>query len=532
MRKESWTAVQNDNLSLKEIISYIPDHLYDYYEKTGLEEIKDSILKCSSGDKGCRETVMELIRMYLERIPEAERYNLLPCFNPDLLNPYFRFEILLYMKEKAEEGCGFLSLYDEYFSKNFFVEEVLEIGAEDINTIFKAENYLPEIEDLNAILSRIVFAQALGLGVIDSLNYEKGVEEIQIGMSGKNFSGYDYKNVLSGRETESGKCFEGVYLMCRGRLLKLNFLSFGSESEMKRVIRNLIADCGCGELTPVNPMIVTESCDGRRITVSCPPATEGYSALIRKFDVGSLICLEKLYPELRNAVEIRKLLGFIVKSGCHIAITGDMASGKTTLFRALLEQVPAGNSIRIIESESFELNARAYLQDRNILTMRVSKTTPVNEVLAFARKTTGRVFGIGEVNSPDVASLAVDLSKIAGQLIFSAHYQSTEEMVSDFVNAKLCVGGYSDERLALSDALGAVCFDIHLGITRGIRYPEYINEVVREPGGYRVKEIYKFDDKVFFVEKPSDKTMLKAKKIMKSEEYRGFTDFLTAGAKG
>ena len=155
-----------------------------------------------------------------------------------------------------------------------------------------------------------------------------------------------------------------------------------------------------------------------------------------------------------------------------------MEAGKTTLFRAALKEVKKEQNIRVIESGSFELNLRKYMNTWDVLALRVTEETPEQEVLSFVRKTTGHVFAVGEVNSLDMANLTINLSKIAQQVMFSAHYITTEEMVADFKNAKLCVGRYSNEKLAEMDAVKSLGFDVHIRSVDGRRYIQYINEVV------------------------------------------------------
>ena len=169
------------------------------------------------------------------------------------------------------------------------------------------------------------------------------------------------------------------------------------------------------------------------------------------------------------------------------------------------------------------------------MTMRVSERTPAEEVLAFARKTTGQIFAIGEINSAAVAAMAMDLSKIASQLIFSAHYITTEHMVADFVNAKLCLGGYSEENLAELDVIRCLGFDIHLRTKNGRRYVQYINEIIpnkREEGrnekSYEIRTLYQYDEEQEtgkLVNKPGEISYEKAQQVLDKEEYLEFFRF-------
>ena len=226
------------------------------------------------------------------------------------------------------------------------------------------------------------------------------------------------------------------------------------------------------------------------------------------------------------------ILRQLVRSGRNIAITGEMASGKTTLFRACLAEVKPDRNIRVIEAESFELNVRGFLPKANSVTMRVTENTPAEEILAFARKTTGQVFAIGEINSAAMAAMAMDLSKIASQILFSAHYITTEHMIADFVNAKLGVGGYSEELLAEADVVRCLGFDVHLRAKHGRRYVQYINEVLPAETGeiqsqrtYMIRQIYRYDEeqeKGELINPPSDIAYERAKQFLETGEYLEF----------
>ena len=156
-------------------------------------------------------------------------------------------------------------------------------------------------------------------------------------------------------------------------------------------------------------------------------------------------------------------------------------------------------------------------------------------MLAFARKTTGQIFAIGEINSAAVAAMAMDLSKIASQMFFSAHYITTEHMIADFVNAKLCIGGYSEESLAELDVVRCLGFDVHLRNKEGRRYVQYINEIVpvarnssKKGKTYEIRQIYHYDsnkEEGVLLNSPGEISYEKAKQLLGKEEYLEFFRF-------
>ena len=498
--------------------------------------ISAGIRSCCSGNYGAKELVKELIRSYLineVKLTEETIQKFLPTRTPECLSSRQMFELLIY-KQDCEGDEGFLKLWRK--SGWNAEQENITITDEMVQKLY--QDVMGEItfSDAVMVLSQLLFADTVGLGVIDTMNQQKGcIEEIQAGMNGLVEKGYNYReNVI---EKKKGIFYsrDGVHALVGGKTVWLQFLSFGTAEELQRVLKNLIKDSKAGELTRQHPMIVVDTADGRRVSVSRPPATDTWVGLIRKFDTVTKTTLDSLYMNEPDGIRLAELLRLIVRSGRNIAITGEMASGKTTLFRACLRETRKDRNLRIIEADSFELNVRNFLPERNCVTMRVSDEMSPEEVLAFARKTTGQIFAVGEISSAVVSVMMMDLAKIATQLFFSAHYVSTEQMIMDFINAKLCVGGYTEERLAEMDVIRSLGFDIHLQNRNGKRCIRYINEIVAEKSNstknrcYRINPIYRWDEEMqkgFFCGEFSEETVLRAKEVMTAGEFLGFMTFL------
>ena len=495
--------------------------------------VSGCIRTCCSGNFGARDTVKEIIREYLIhslKLSERMLEKLIPFQNPEQMSGWQLSETLIYYMDKQGADRGFGVLCEKY---GWGIRQNLIETKQVYETYMDVDPKLSYMDRIN-ILTQLVFAKVAGLGVIDTLNQQKGyVEEIQLGMNGRSEQGYDYKEEMSGQRRKNTMSRDGVHILVRGKTIWLSYLSFGTEEELQRVLRNLIKESSAGELTKNHPMIVVDTVDGRRISVSRPPMTDAWVGLIRKFDTVSEVSLEKLYRGYPEEGILPELLRQLVRSGRNIAITGEMASGKTTLFRACLAETREDRNIRVIEADSFEMNVREFMPRANSMTMRISEKTPAEEVLAFARKTTGQIFAVGEINSLAVAAMAMDLSKISSQLMFSAHYVTTEHMVADFVNAKLCIGGYSEEILAQQDVIRCLGFDVHLINRRGKRYVQYINEISPKKQGYEIQRIYEFDEEKgqgVLCNPPGNITFERARQELDQEEYRGFCDFFAKWA--
>ncbi len=436
--------------------------------------VTKSIRECCSGAKGAREVCCEVIYDFLKFELMLTDEEVSRC--TDLEDPVTMLYMLIMRLDKEKENYGFSILWDRFFKNR--VKERREITVSDMREAFKVYGADITTDERMKLLSELLYIYTAGLGAIDILNWQKGcIEEIQLGLSGKGESIYDYRDELQGIIQEGKKApssKDSVHILVEGRPYRLSFITFGTEDEVIRILRNLIKNSVSPELTRKNPMIVTEAPDGRRISVSRPPFTDSWAGLIRKFDNVQRTAIEELICD-EKAV---KVLNEIALSDGNVAITGEMATGKTTLLRAMLLKTGEQKSIRVIESESFELNVREYLPDANSLTLRINDECTEDATLAFSKKTTGQVFVVGEVCSPEMANMVINISKTASKVLFTAHYRKTDDMIADFASARINAGHFSDEKAAYAEALRTVKYDVHLASRGGVRFVEYINEVV------------------------------------------------------
>ena len=527
--------------------------------------ILKSIRMCCSGDVGAREAMKELARTYLSRVRGIDEKNILlvvPFHNPKAMSARQLFEAMLYKLDGGED-LGFAKLRDEYGWGITFSEDCC-ITEEDVRATWDSLRLRFSFAEQLNVLAQMVYADCYGLSVLDSLNQQKmSIEEIQGGMSGLPEEAYQYKNEIIGakqQKTEYSK--DSIHIVVRGNTVRLSFLSFETKEELRRVIQNLMRSSNAGELTIAAPILRFDTSDGRRITVGRPPAVETWCVLIRKFDAALETNLYEWCSEMKRYTTVADTIKWLVKAGAKIAFTGEMLAGKTTVLRAALSETDVNKTIRTIEGGSFELDLRRFLPGRNTLAFRVTSAVTEEDVLAIVRSTSGQIFSIGEVNSARMANITMECSKFSEQVFFTAQYVSSEDMVAAFTDAKLCVGGYSNEKLAEMDAVSALGFDIHVAKQDGVRYVPYINEIVpvygcesdydtetiseknatvklaagirevrKQLGKIRTYEVrpilsYDIEDGVLYLHNPpSIHSMKKAKAYMKQEQYQLFVNF-------
>jgi len=466
-------------------------------KKEQIQTIALNIRKSCSGDLGARELTKEVIRDKIEQVITEKNLENYILFD-EFATPWTMFEAIVYrvnhpitlenqfkFKEARtnplQQGKKVVLREDLGSIKAFFnaFPNALSISEKELRQYYDSHDLQLDYSDKIRILTQMVFASIYGLGVIDTLNYQQDtIEEIHIGMAGVLNQSYDYRSLMRGKTEQLGNhAKDKVHVVVNGRTIALKFLSFTDNHELKRVIRNLIKDASAGDLTEANPKIITDTIDGRRITVARPPFQDSWGGLIRKFGTVSVVNLEGFDPDC----EINPIVRLFARSGANIGVTGGMEVGKTTLLRTLLRETEPDKNIRVIERDSFELNVRSYLPGRNASSYKIDDHSTEEEVSAFVRKTTGHIFSVGEVNSLETANILCNIAKVVPQVFWTSHHNKTEEMVADFKNAKLA-HGFSSERLAELEAAQIINLNIRLARIDGVPRIVGIDEVIPEIG--------------------------------------------------
>ena len=181
---------------------------------------------------------------------------------------------------------------------------------------------------------------------------------------------------------------DSIWIMFHGKSIRLAFLSFGSEAELKRVCQNIYKYNNPGQLSDTNGYKINEMKDGSRVVVVRPSMSETWAFFVRKFDV-KRATLEQivLYPGKEDTID---LLKFLVKGARIISLTGEQGCGKTTMLMAMIENIYETMNLRITET-AFELHLRKIYPTRNIVSMRETDTIAGQECLDVQKKTDGSV---------------------------------------------------------------------------------------------------------------------------------------------
>ncbi|MBR2408243.1 MAG: Flp pilus assembly complex ATPase component TadA [Lachnospiraceae bacterium] len=495
-----------------------------------IQQLRNAMRACVYGAGGEKQYVKHYIMQELTalHLTLKERHALLPVDTPERLTAAQKFDILLYRYGKQYGKNGLMELCERWKLPGQIEREdgtYFEITAEDISRIYREESFLLTGEEQTELICDMVY-ECFGHGVIDRLR-DFRIEGISGGVSGlpEQFFRYEAETAeaLTGNHS-----YDSIFVMLRGTTVRLSFLSFGSEQELRRVTKSLLRFEAPGELTYYHPYMVNDMKDGSRVFACRPPFSESWAFFIRKFD-----SMEEKRPEELlvgvGANTVTEAMKYFVRGGLHIAITGAQGSGKTTLLKALVRYINPKYNLRIEESV-FELWMRREFPNRNILTFRETESVDSTEGLDAFRKTDGNCLMMGEVGSIRSAALIIELSQVSEQQLFTHHAMTTDKLLGYFRNALLRTGAYSDERLATEQVREAI--DIHVLCEKDIngqRYVKEIAEIVPESeGGVRV--LYRYHDGCYKAEqKPTSKLLERMIERVGKKEEKNLCNFFGGG---
>ncbi len=454
-------------------------------------ELKKALKGCTYGDVNDKKYVKELIYDLLAKeygVTEINVSKAIPFDIPSLLTAQDKFDIILYMYKQEfgyEALTEIMKKYD--LAKLKYVAGEAKpsyvITEEEISDIFEKENFVLSFQDkLNVVVQRI-YQHYKGYSTIDEIR-DMNIDGISGGVSGlpESFlsqvvqADSDYLGQVL--EHKVPRACDSIWIMFQGKSIRLAFLSFGTEAELKRVCQNIYKYNNPGQLSDTNGYKINEMKDGSRVVVVRPSMSETWAFFVRKFDV-KRSTLEQWFKNEPGADESIELLKYLVKGARITSITGEQGCGKTTLLMGMIENIYETMNLRITET-AFELHLRRIYPTRNILSMRETETISGQDCLDVQKKTDGSVNIIGEVATDPVASWMIQSAQVASKFtLFTHHAKTFPDLVTALRNSMLRAGVFKDERTAEEQVVSVLNFDIHLAKNfRGKRYVERVTECI------------------------------------------------------
>ena len=453
-------------------------------------ELKKALKGCTYGDVNDKKYVKELIYDLLAKEYGVDEINISTAIqfdSPSLLTAQDKFDILLYIYKK-EFGYEALSEIIKKYNLDEFkyvqgeAKPCYVITEEEIESIYEKEKIdLTFSDKLNIVVQRI-YQHYKGYSSIDEIR-DMNIDGVSGGVSGLPESfisqvaqtdGSDYLTQI--QEHKVQRACDSIWIMFHGKSIRLAFLSFGSEAELKRVCQNIYKYNNPGQLSDTNGYKINEMKDGSRVVVVRPSMSETWAFFVRKFDV-KRATVEQWTGDTAGKEEAIDLLKFLVKGARITSITGEQGCGKTTLLMGMIENIYETKNLRITET-AFELHLRKVYPTRNILSMRETDTIPGQEILDVQKKTDGSVNIIGEVATDPVASWMIQSAQVASKFtLFTHHAKTFPDLVTALRNSMLRAGVFKSEKIAEEQVVQVLNFDVHLSKDfRGKRYIERVTE--------------------------------------------------------
>lgn len=302
-------------------------------------ELKKALKGCTYGDVNDKRYVKTLIYDLLLQEYGVNEINIskaIPFDTPSLLIPQDKFDILLYTYQKEFKYEALTQLIKKYdLAKLKFVQGESKpcyvITGEEISDIFEKENILLSFQDkLNVVVQRI-YQHYKGYSSIDEVR-DMNIDGVSGGVSGlpESFLSQvaqtdgDYLSQILDKRVP--RACDSIWIMFQGKSIRLEFLSFGTESELKRVCQNIYKYNNPGQLSDTNGYKINEMKDGSRVVVVRPSMSETWAFFVRKFDV-KRATLEQIItvPGKKEAID---LLKFLVKGARIISLTGEQGCRK------------------------------------------------------------------------------------------------------------------------------------------------------------------------------------------------------------
>ena len=364
-------------------------------------ELKKALKGCTYGDVNDKKYVKELIYDLLSKEYGANETNISKAISfdiPSLLTAQDKFDILIYIYKLQFGYEALTELIKKYnlASLKYVAGEAKPcyvITAEEIDDIFEKENIELTYDDkLNIVVQRI-YQSYKGYSSIDEIR-DMNIDGVSGGVSGlpESFLSQvaqtdgDYLDQIL--ENKVPRACDSIWIFFQGKSIRLAFLSFGTESELKRVCQNIYKYNNPGQLSDSNGYKINEMKDGSRVVVVRPSMSETWAFFVRKFDV-KRATLEQIIT-CGGKDKAIDLLKYLVKGARIISLTGEQGCGKTTMLMAMIENIYETMNIRVQET-AFELHLRKIYPTRNILSFRETETVSGQEGLDVQKKTDGSV---------------------------------------------------------------------------------------------------------------------------------------------
>ncbi len=302
-------------------------------------ELKKALKGCTYGDVNDKKYVKELIYDLLSKeygINETNISRVLPFDTPSLLTAQDKFDILIHEYKKTFAYEALTEMIKKYHLAELkYIEGESKpsyvITEAEIEDIYEKENFELEFSDKLDVIVQRIYQQYKGFSSIDEVR-DMNIDGISGGVSGLPESFLSQVAQLDGdylkqtMEAKVPRACDSIWIMFQGKSIRLAFLSFGTEAELKRVCQNIYKYNNPGQLSDTNGYKINEMKDGSRVVVVRPSMSETWAFFVRKFDVKRATLEQVIRGEGQD--EVIELMKYLVKGARIISLTGEQGCRK------------------------------------------------------------------------------------------------------------------------------------------------------------------------------------------------------------
>lgn len=302
-------------------------------------ELKKALKGCTYGDVNDKKYIKELIYDLLSKeygVTETNISKAIPFDIPSLLTGQDKFDVIIHEYQKDFKYEAMTQLVKKYrLDELKFVQGESKpcyvITDEEIGEIYDKENFQLSFQDKLEIVVQRIYQQYKGYSSIDEVR-DQNIDGVSGGVSGlpESFLSQvaqtdgDYLSQIV--EAKVPRACDSIWIFFQGKSIRLAFLSFGTEAELKRVCQNIYKYNNPGQLSDTNGYKINEMKDGSRVVVVRPSMSETWAFFVRKFDV-KRATLEQIV-KFDGKEDTIELLKFLVKGARIIALTGEQGCRK------------------------------------------------------------------------------------------------------------------------------------------------------------------------------------------------------------
>lgn len=492
--------------------------------------LEEAMINCVYGIDKDKIIVKELITSILQEIfpTQEELYKLYPL-NSFAIEPLWQFEILmerLYPTYKKGALAYLISKY-KWDTVRYNIEDgtvpSYNVSVDDLQEAYDGEILEPlSYREALAVVTTLIYQEYKGMGCIDTLR-TMNIDGFNIGTSGSIMSSNLDDAALDFRAPRS------VWVYFQGKYIHFQFLNFGSEAEVRRVVQLIARYNNPGPLTEKRGYLVNTMYDKSRVLALRPQASEYWAVFVRKFVLtshtlealidpvakdaatgrplykevpmsseelqmseeelkatGKLYDLEKgcwlvTQHKYKNAELPQELIKLLMRGQVTTGFTGRQGSGKTTMMVAAISQVDARFNIRVLEMAP-EMYLREIYTQRNILSVAETPTVDAAMLQDALKKSDAALSIVGEVATDVIAARMIQMGQVASIFtIFSHHANRTVDLVHALTNSIVSAsGGSATPATVEPQVIDVIKVDCHLDYdVRGNRYIERFTEIIR-----------------------------------------------------